>query len=211
MEYWESRFKSEGVMWKFEPADSALIVLKIFHDAGLHRILIPGMGYGRNARIFHDNGFDVTGIEISASAIQLARESGLPFKMYCGSVTQMPFDNDLYDGIFCYALIHLLSKTERKNFLKNCYNQLKSGGIMIFTVASTDMSLFGSGEQLSKNRFRISKGLEVYFYDNIAVEREFSGVGLTEYRDIAEPVKFMENQEPILMKLVICHKHTDKC
>lgn len=211
MEYWESRFRNEGIMWKFDPADSTFFALKAFRDAGFCKILIPGMGYGRNAKVFHDNGFEVTGIEISASAIQLARENGLAFKMHCGSVTQMPFDNDLYDGIFCYALLHLLNKKERELFLKNCYNQLKHGGVMIFTVASTGMSLFGSGEKLSKNRFRISNGLVVYFYDNIAVEKEFSGVGLSEYHDIAEPVKFSENQEPILMKLVVCQKSADKC
>jgi SAM-dependent methyltransferase len=211
MEYWESRFKDEGVMWKFDPADSAYFALNTFRENGFSKILIPGMGYGRNAKIFHENGFEVTGIEISASAIQLAQENGLSFTMHCGSVTQMPFDNDVYDGIFCYALLHLLDKKERKLFLENCYNQLKPGGMMIFTVASTEMSLFGSGEKLSENRFRISKGLEVYFYDNITVEKEFADFGLTEYRDIAEPVKFMENQEPIKMKLVVCHKPADKC
>jgi SAM-dependent methyltransferase len=211
MEYWESRFKDEGIMWKFEPADSTYSALKMFQSAGFCKILIPGMGYGRNAKVFHDNGFEVTGIEISQSAIHLAKENGLTFKMHCGSVTQMPFDNELYDGIFCYALVHLLNKAAREQFLKNCYSQLKPGGIMIFTVASVDMSLFGSGKRLSENRFRIAKGLEVYFYDNAAIEKEFLKVGLTEYHDITEPVKFMENQEPVLMKFVVCRKPIDKC
>ncbi len=211
MEYWESRFKNEGAMWKLEPADSALLALKLFQNSGFRKILVPGMGYGRNAKVFHDNGFKVTGIEISASAVQLAKENGLTFKMHCGSVTQMPFDDELYECIYCYALIHLLNKAERKQFLRNCFNQLKPGGIMVFTVASVSMSLFGTGRKLSENRFRVSKGLEVYFYDNKAVEKEFSPFGLNEIQDIAEPVKFMENQDPILMKLVVCHKPADKC
>lgn len=206
MEYWESRFKDEGILWKFEPSDSTLIALKMFQAAGFQKVLIPGMGYGRNAKVFHENGFEVTGIEISPSAIELAREYGLNFKMHCGSVTLMPFDNEEYDCIFCYALLHLLNRMQRKQFLRNCYNQLKPGGIMVFAVASVSMSLFGSGQKLSVNRFRLSKGLEVYFYDNPAIEKEFSPLGLEEYYDIAEPVKFMVNQESIKMKFVVCRK-----
>lgn len=41
--------------------------------------------------------------------------------IHLGSVTDMPFDNRLYDGIFCYALIHLLNKTERKKFIREGY------------------------------------------------------------------------------------------
>jgi hypothetical protein len=72
-EYWEAKFKDGGLMWDFLPSDSAVRSLDIFRSNKLNRILIPGFGYGRNARIFIENGFDVTGIEISESAIGLAR------------------------------------------------------------------------------------------------------------------------------------------
>ena len=105
-EYWESKFKTEGTLWQFEPSDSALLALDIFQSHNIGKILIPGVGYGRNAKIFLDQGFDVTGIEIARSAIELAGTSGLHFKIHHGSVTSMPFDNELYDGIFCYFLWH---------------------------------------------------------------------------------------------------------
>jgi 2-polyprenyl-3-methyl-5-hydroxy-6-metoxy-1,4-benzoquinol methylase len=69
-------------------------------------ILIPGIGHGRNANIFCENGFNVTGIGISKTAIDLAKnKNGLDIKIHNGYVTQMPLDNKIYDGIFCYALI----------------------------------------------------------------------------------------------------------
>jgi SAM-dependent methyltransferase len=206
MEYWESRFNTEGVMWKFEPSDSALLALEIFKKNHFNKVLIPGAGYGRNAKLFHDSGFDVTGIEISKSAISLAKANGLNFKIHHGSVTSMPFDDQIYDGIFCYALIHLLNKSERRLFLRSCYRQLTLGGLMIFVVASDQMSLFGSGRLLSKNRYEISKGLKVFFYDSDSVSNEFSEFGMTECKDIDEQVKFMEGQEPVKMKLVICRR-----
>jgi len=61
-DYWESRFKNEGAMWKFEPSDSAIKALELFKYWKLIDILIPGFGYGRNAGLFLENGFKVTGI-----------------------------------------------------------------------------------------------------------------------------------------------------
>ena len=206
-DYWESRFKSEGTMWKFEPSDSAKVALDLFSTHNIDKILIPGCGYGRNAKLFCDNGLNVTGIEISKSAIDLAKANGLSCKIHHGSVTSMPFDYNKYDGIFCYAVIHLLNKTERKTFLKSCFNQLNYGGIMIFIVTSKHSSMFGLGKFLSKDRFEVSKGLKVFFYDSESITKEFSKFGLTDYKEIEEPIKFMEGQDPIKLNFVICKKN----
>jgi SAM-dependent methyltransferase len=205
-EYWESKFKNEGAMWEYEPSDSAISTLELFKSNMIRKILIPGFGYGRNAKLFFNNGFKITGIEISRSAIDLAIANGLNCKIHHGSVTSMPFDNEQYDGIFCYALIHLLNKTERKVFLNSCYNQLNPGGLMIFVITSTQTSMYGNGRYLSKNRYEISKGLKVFFYDHESVLKEFSAFGLEECKAIEEPVKFMENQEPVKLKYLICRK-----
>ncbi|NLU39686.1 MAG: class I SAM-dependent methyltransferase [Bacteroidales bacterium] len=206
IEYWDSRFKEEGSMWKFEPSDSAIIALDLFKSNGINKILIPGFGYGRNAKLFYDNGVNVTGIEISKSAIDLAKSNGLDCLIHHGSVVLMPFDSEQYNGIFCYALLHLLNKTERRNFLKSCFNQLKSGGLMIFTVVSKQANMFGNGKLLSKDRFQIMKGLNVFFYDSESINKEFADVGLLEFKDIDEPIKHMIGQEPLKCKFVICRK-----
>ena len=205
-EYWESRFKNEGVMWKSEPADSAICALELFKKENINKILIPGFGYGRNGKIFIDNGFNVTGIEISESAINLARESGIECIIHHGSVTSMPFDTAQYEGIFCYALIHLLNQNERHIFLKSCYCQLKRGGVMIFTTTSKKTGLYGHGRKISKDRYEIAKGLKAYFYDTDSILKEFSDFGLVECIDIEEPVKFMTGEEPVKLKYVICRK-----
>lgn len=206
VDYWESRFKNEGAMWKFEPSDSAIIAMDLFRSNIINKILIPGCGYGRNMKIFYDNGFEVTGIEISKSAIEIAQVNGLNCKFYHGSVLLMPFDSEQYEGVFCYALIHLLNKNERRAFIQSCWNQLKVGGLMLFIVASKEMSLYGSGKLLSKDRYEISKGLKVYFYDNIGVAKEFSDFGIVECKEIEEPIKYVEGQEPIKLIRIICRK-----
>ena len=207
-EYWESLFKNEGALWKFEPSDSAAVALELFKSENTKQLLIPGVGYGRNAGLFHENGLTITGIEISKSAIDLARARGLDFKIHHGSVLAMPFDTGMYDAIFCYALIHLLNKKERRQFLKSCYNQLKVNGLMIFVVATKQMSLFGNGKYLSKDRYRISNGLEVFFYDDASITKEFSGFGMLRHCNIFEPIKFAAGFDPMPMEMIICRKRS---
>ena len=193
-------------MWKFEPSDSAIYAAELFKKELINEILLPGFGYGRNAKLFIDNGFKVTGIEISRSAISLAKANGINCTIHHGSVSSMPFDNKVYEGIFCYALIHLLNKRERKHFLTACYKQLIGNGLMVFVVASKKTSLYRHGKYISKDRYEIAKGLRAYFYDSESVLKEFSDFGMIDCKDIEEPVKFMEGEKPVRLKIVICRK-----
>lgn len=49
-------------MYKFEPSDSAMIALELFKSNRISNILISGIGFSRNAKLFHDYGFKLTGI-----------------------------------------------------------------------------------------------------------------------------------------------------
>lgn len=206
-EYWESKFREIDTMWGFEPADSAIQASDFFKLHGVQNILIPGIGYGRNAKIFVDKRIKVTGIEISESAIKIAKDkNNLDFLIYHGSVMQMPFDNIKYDGIFCYALIHLLNKRERKQFLKSCFNQLQMDGFMIFVAVSKKANMYGNGKQISKDRFELMKGLNVYFYDLETAQNEFKDFGLMDIQEIDEPIKHMDNQPPLKCIMIKCQR-----
>jgi len=206
-EFWEEMFQKIGALWEFEPVDSAMFVGDLFAKNEFQKILIPGVGFGRNAKPFVEKRMEVTGIEIAETAIRLARENGLDFPIHHGSVSQMPFDDTIYDGIYCYALLHLFNQNERRQFLKNCYNQLRDGGIMVFVVVSKGYTkLYENGKPVSKDRFRIQNGLDVFFYDSESIEKEFTKYALLNYREIAEPVKHIPNEDPMKFWMVICRK-----
>lgn len=205
-EFWEESFIGNQTMWGFEPADSAILTKDFFLEKNVQDILIPGIGYGRNAKIFMDNGINVTGIEISKTAIELAKQNGLHMEIFHGSVNDMPFDNKLYDGIFSYALIHLLNHEDREKFIENCYDQLKPGGYMVFTTISKEAPMFGKGKQLGKDYFEILESVKMFFYDSNSVEREFGKYGLIETSEIVEPHKNAENKPPFTFTMIKCQK-----
>ncbi|MDW7691772.1 class I SAM-dependent methyltransferase [Flammeovirgaceae bacterium SG7u.111] len=199
-EFWETAFNNKKEMWGMKPAQSALLTLDFFVEKGIDDILIPGIGYGRNAQPFIENRIKITGIEISKTAIELARRHfGTEMTIYHGSVAEMPFDNRKYDGIFCYALIHLLDIEERKKLIRDCYNQLSENGFMVFTAITKEASNFAKGELISKDRYEFHKGAKIFFYDQESVKTEFEEFGLFEITDVDE------NQPMYLIK---CNKNT---
>jgi 2-polyprenyl-3-methyl-5-hydroxy-6-metoxy-1,4-benzoquinol methylase len=207
IDFWEQAFREKQAMWGFEPAESAIRVKDFFIKEKLEEILIPGIGYGRNAKIFLENGMNVTGIEISETAIRLARtQNKLEAPIYHGSVTDMPFDSKLYDGIFSYALIHLLNSRERKKFISDCFSQLKPGGYMFFSTVSKKDTLYARGKIVSKDRLEIQGGAKLFFYDAESITREFGKYGLIDFTEIEEPIKFSNHHPSMRFTLVKCGK-----
>ncbi|MBP0904969.1 class I SAM-dependent methyltransferase [Mariniflexile gromovii] len=186
-EFWETAFNDKQEMWGMNPAKSAELTTNFFLEKSIKNILIPGIGYGRNAQPFISNGIKVTGIEISKTAIELAKKHyGNEMTIFHGSVTEMPFGDKKYEGIFCYALIHLLDSIERKKLIQDCYNQLTENGFMVFTAITKEAPNFGKGKLIEKDRYELYEGAKVFYYDQEAVKAEFNDFGLFEISKVNE-------------------------
>ena len=190
-EFWESAFGEKQEMWGFEPSKSAVLTKDFFAEESVKTMLIPGIGYGRNAQIFRENGITVTGIEISKTAIEMAEKHyGTGMLIHHGSVTDMPFDTQMYEGVFCYALIHLLDAEERRKLIRDCYHQLTGNGYMVFTAISKEAHTYGQGKFVSEDRYEIFDGVKMFFYDRESITAEFSAYGLFEITAINESQPF---------------------
>ncbi len=208
-EFWEAAYKSHKKMWGEKPTDNALNVLELFQRNEIKSVLIPGFGYGRNAKVFYDQGIQVAGIEISKTAIERARKYfGNEVSIHQGSVADMPFDKAFFQAVYCYSLIHLLDKAERLKLIEDCYSQLMPNGIMVFVALTKNDKRFGVGEEVSKNTFCSPSGLNLYFYDEAAVKEEFKKYNIIELKEIKEP----EENPTEKHWMIVCKKllHTNK-
>lgn len=205
-EFWENHFLKQGTSWGFEPADSALLAANIFQQKNYHSVLLPGIGYGRNVKPFSNNKMKISGVEISQTAVSLLKDHYPEVTVHCGSVLDECFENELFDGIFAYALLHLFNFHERKKIISAYYGQLIVGGTMIFSVISPESETMKQGKQIGRNRRLMPNGLKVFFYDDEAIRHEFSKAGLVEIIELEEPIKFMKDEPPMKFKMIICEK-----
>jgi SAM-dependent methyltransferase len=206
-EFWESAFRQNKEMWGWEPARSAITASELFKKHKLERILIPGFGYGRNAEAFRSNGCSVTGIEISGTAIDIAKKRfGNGITLHHGSVSLMPFDEDTYDGIFSYSLLHLLGSNDRAKVIADCYTQLRPGGFMVFVSISKHDFRYGQGAETCKDTFNMPYGVTLYFYDSNSIASDFGKYGLMESTLIGEPMQDANSPNKQSFWYIVCRK-----
>jgi SAM-dependent methyltransferase len=99
-------------------------------------VLEVGCGAGVDLARFASGGADVTGIDLSATAIDLARrnfaERGLPGRFEVADAEHLPFPDNGFDLIYAHGVVQYTASPQR--LVDECRRVLKPGGRAIFQV-----------------------------------------------------------------------------
>ena len=178
--YWDSRYQKEYQIWGESPSRTAHQALELFRRNNIRKVLVPGSGYGRNARLFSSSGIEVTGVEISAVAGELDREFDPLSKHYCASVLDMSFLADTFDAVYCFNTLHLFHEKDRKRCIDQCLERVTSGGLLYFTVFSENEPSFGKGQEVEENTFESKPGRPAHYFTEADLRVHFTGTDLIE-------------------------------
>ena len=100
------------------------------------RILELGCGTGKHARLLHKKGFDVTGVDLSETMLDVAREkSDSDISYYCGDLRDfsLVFEEQFDVVIAMFDVVSYMSTNfDIKKMFDNISKYLKKGGILIF-------------------------------------------------------------------------------
>jgi len=95
------------------------------------KILDIGCGNGKYMK--YRNDLIIKGIDISIKLVEICKNKG--FDVIKASMTDIPFDDNYFDGIICIASYHHLNNDDdRKKTLDEIYRILKPGGIAFIEV-----------------------------------------------------------------------------
>ena len=162
--YWNKRFEKENFIWGKKTSECSKDVFRRFQKyPNIHKILVLGAGYGRNTKIFQDHGYDVTCLDISQNAIDLAKEFDVESKYYKISILDMDKIKDLYDGIFGFDIFHLFLAKERSKIIDMCYDRLNPKGLIYLAVFSEIEDTFGKFE-VEPNTFESRAGHFIHYF-----------------------------------------------
>jgi ubiquinone/menaquinone biosynthesis C-methylase UbiE len=108
-------------------------------------ILDIGCGPGRDAKIFSEKGFKVTGIDLSEKMIDAARKRcRAEFKVM--DLMKLEYPDEKFDSIWAMATYLHVPKIEIVKSLKEAFRVLKRGGIFAISVK------LGEGELLREDK-----------------------------------------------------------
>lgn len=141
-DYWESAYTSgEYEHWEFNypsPELTALVAAGIIPAGG--RVLDVGCGGGREAIFLAQCGFEVVGVDISRSALAIARQRAQEARVQVdwrhGDVLALPVDDASMDFINDRGLFHLLGDADRPKYAAELYRVCKPGGSIVIRGAS---------------------------------------------------------------------------
>ena len=114
------------------------------HFAGgpIH-VLDLGCGNGLNLGMFADEGFQVTGIDISPRMLDVARDTCPTATLLAADFLAYPFDFRSFDGVFAKASIHLFPHADAVRLLQKVSDVLRLNGV--FYVTTTVEQTSGEG------------------------------------------------------------------
>jgi SAM-dependent methyltransferase len=145
-------------------------------------ILDAGCGSGYPVTQILATHFQVTGVEFANEQITRARENLPDSTLICADISQMPFRNDVFDGICSfYAIIHV-PRQEHPKLLMDLHRILKTGGLALLCMGAGDLQ-----DDIAEWR-----GTELFWshYDketNLRMMKE-SGFAILWYEVVDDPV-----------------------
>lgn len=204
--YWDKRFQSEGYVWGTSPSQTAGYAAGVFRKNGVKKILVPGSGYGRNTKVLSESGFDVTGVEVSEVACEMAREYDPQTRTYNSSALDMSFDDSQYDAVYCYNVLHLFREKEREQCLQACADKVKGNGLLFFTVFSDGEPSFGKGQEVEKNTFESRPGRPVHYFTEAELRDYFEGFEIIESGVTEDPENHGEGPHTHVLLYILARK-----
>jgi len=188
LQAWEQEYKNSQLVTKNpEPQKDALRFFKYLKKeekvelSGLN-ILDLGCGTGRNSNYLALLGNTVTGIDISKTAIDIAKrranEDQLNSKVnyIVGDIgASYPFTDSYFDLILDVTSSNSLNEIEREIYIKESFRVLKAKGYMFVRALCKD------GDKNAKNLLKLSPGKEydTYFIkelnlmERVFIEKDF--------------------------------------
>jgi len=174
--YWDEKFKSKKKIWGDEPSEAAQKSINFLkNELSMKSSLLDlACGYGRDSILFSQYISNVTGIDISSEAIDMAKKYNKEIDFVVGDMFDLPFNKESFDIVFGNFILHLFLKKQRNEILKEIFDLIKPGGVCIISVASIDDSDFGLGDKIEDNCYINSRGVTKCYYSIEMIEKEFT-------------------------------------
>lgn len=114
-----------------------------------------GCGGGRHMYYFAELGYDVTGSDISTNAIEYTKNElirrGMVADLALCPMTELPFEDDLFDVTISRATINHSTLTDLKKIIFEVARTTKKGGLFFVTFSSERASDWKKGEEVLKD------------------------------------------------------------
>lgn len=166
-ENWEERYRTGDTPWDKGATAPPLIEYLEQHALG-GRVLVPGCGLGHDARYLAQHADQVIGLDISATAIDRAKQFPQPDNLHFQTADFFNLPSSFhgsFDFIFEHTFLCALQPERRTDYVQIAHQLLKPGGrlIAIFYTVIDGSSAVAEGPPFSISPAEIDALFEYAF------------------------------------------------
>ncbi|MFN3605195.1 MAG: class I SAM-dependent methyltransferase [Leptonema sp. (in: bacteria)] len=159
---WNDFYKSKKIL-KY-PDENVIRIVESLSLPVKSFVLDFGCGSGRHIQFFLDKGFsNLYGMDFSIEAIQICKTLYPQVNFLLFESLPLSFQNDFFDLILCWGVLHYNDSEMRKFLLKEFYRILKPQAFFVGTYRSKEDTHFASSEMKNSN---------IFYFDKEEVQRE---------------------------------------
>lgn len=142
----------EEIPWNIKEPPTALVQLVKAGKVRPCRTIDLGCGTGNHSIYLAGRGFDVTGVDISATAIKIAEQNAREKSVSCNFVVadvlgDLKEVTGTFDFAYDWELLHHIFPEDRKKYLKNVCAKLKTGSrYLSLCFSERDPQFGGTGK-----------------------------------------------------------------
>ncbi len=146
---WDKRYDENDLPWDSGMPDTALINLVTSWPNTPGKVLDIGCGTGTNAVWLAEQGAEVTGLDISTSAIALAEqrraEHGVNCRLMAEDFLTCSLEPDSFDLIFDRGCFHCISEENQRRYVEKAATCLQPDGLWFSLIGNKDQENNGEG------------------------------------------------------------------
>ncbi len=176
---WDGRWVEGNTPWDMggpSPPMVAAIEAGLLTAPG--RLLVPGVGAGHDARFLASRGFDVTGIDLSVTAVgkarALAAEAEIELAFEVADLLALPASFRDFDAVFEHTCFCAIDPVLRDDYVNAVADVLRPGGALLgvfFVFTAEQGPPFGASEEELRDRFSRRFEINVARWSENSAER----------------------------------------
>ena len=132
-DYWNTRYRQGDAPWNRETPSPALEEsLLLLSTPG--RALVPGCGYGHDARLLAERGWEAVGLDFAPHALAEARNRGIPEGVEYEEADFLALPERLsgaFDLVWEHTCFCAIPPERRHDYVRSAHQALKPGGKLL--------------------------------------------------------------------------------
>ncbi|MDD3399033.1 MAG: class I SAM-dependent methyltransferase [Candidatus Methanomethylophilaceae archaeon] len=185
---WERLYRQESRAWR------GVNRLDLPLSPGI-RALDIGCGNGKSTAYLLESGCEVTGIDVSETAVQGCRERFPSAAFQVADATLLPFPDGSYDLVLMVHVLEHLDSDSRTQAMQEAWRVLAEGGTIYLQAFNRQDLRYGKGEKgTEEHSFRRGNGIVYHYFDADEIASLAPEGCLTFCKEQVDPVRFANDE-----------------